>query len=321
MRRKACGLLVLMLAVASVTACKASRETGEENIAWETKDSADAQEKAAGEAEEAEDSRDAGVPENGETTGGAKTGSGAPDGSETGEPTTGAPQTTAAPASDRENPPQSAAEQSAMLKKYQEVLGGVFYDRVYPDGSSCDYDNYSSITINQFAVYDVDRDGQDELIIQFTTSSMAGMTERVYRYDAAGDSVELELSEFPGAVYYDNGLVLVDWSHNQGLAGDFWPYNVYQYNPGTDEYEAVFSVDAWDRTLADTDYNGNSYPADVDADNDGIIFYIMPGDSYDTDHPVSLREYKSWYDSILGGASELEVPFQSLTEDNIQGIL
>ena len=81
MRRKACGLLVLMLAVASVTACKTGRETGEENIAGETKDSADAQEKEAGEAEEAEDSPDAGVPENGETTGGAKTGSGAPDGS------------------------------------------------------------------------------------------------------------------------------------------------------------------------------------------------------------------------------------------------
>ena len=41
MRRKACGLLVLMLAVASVTACKTGRETGEENIAWETKDSAE----------------------------------------------------------------------------------------------------------------------------------------------------------------------------------------------------------------------------------------------------------------------------------------
>ena len=320
MRRKACGLLVLMLAVASVTACKTGRETGEENIAWETKDSADAQEKEAGEAEGAEDSPDAGVPENGETTGGAKTGSGAPDGSETVEPTTGAPQTTAAPASDRQNPPQSAAEQSAMLKKYQQVLDGVFYDQVYPDGSSCDYDNYSSITINQFAVYDVDGDGQDELIIQFSTSSMAGMTESVYRYNAAADSVELELSEFPGAVYYDNGLALVGWSHNQGLAGDFWPYNVYQYNPETDEYEAVFSVDAWDRELADTDYDGNPYPADVDVNNDGIVFYIMPGGSYDTDHPVSLREYKSWYDSILGGASELKVPFQDLTEDNIRGV-
>ena len=146
------------------------------------------------------------------------------------------------------------------------------------------------------------------------------MTESVYRYNAAADSVELELSEFPGAVYYDNGLALVGWSHNQGLAGDFWPYNVYQYNPETDEYEAVFSVDAWDRELADTDYDGNPYPADVDVNNDGIVFYIMPGGSYDTDHPVSLREYKSWYDSILGGASELKVPFQDLTEDNIRGV-
>ena len=331
MRRKACGLLVLMLAGASVTACKTGKETAEENIAWETKNSADAQENEAGEAE---------VGAAGETDGGAGTSSGAPDGasqagtgiSQTGESqpasqdnTAAAPgldggDGSAAPAPDRQNPPLSAAGQSTMMKKYQEVLSGVFYDQVYPDGSSCDYDNYSSITINQFAVYDVDGDGQDELIIQFSTSSMAGMTESVYRYNAAADSVELELSEFPGAAYYDNGLALVGWSHNQGLAGDFWPYNVYQYNPETDEYEAVFSVDAWDRELADTDYDGNPYPADVDVNNDGIVFYIMPGGSYDTDHPVSLREYKSWYDSILGGASELEVPFQDLTEDNIRGV-
>ena len=67
-------------------------------------------------------------------------------------------------------------------------------------------------------------------------------------------------------------------------------------------------MDAWDRELADTDYDGNPYPADVDVNNDGIIFYIMPGGSYDTDHPVSLREYKSWYDSILGGAPSLRCP-------------
>ena len=237
MRRKACGLLVLMLAVASVTACKTGRETAEENIAWETKDSADAKEHEAGEAE---------VGTAGETDGGAGTSSGAPDGasqagtgiSQTGESQPASQDNTAAahgldggdgsaaPAPDRENPLLSAAGQSAMMKKYQEVLSGVFYDQVYPDGSSCDYDNYSSITINQFAVYDVDGDGQDELIIQFSTSSMAGMTESVYRYNAAADSVELELSEFPGAVYYDNGLALVGWSHNQGLAGDICAYRL-----------------------------------------------------------------------------------------------
>ena len=54
----------------------------------------------------------------------------------------------------------------------------------------------------------------------------------MYRYNTAADSVELELSEFPGAVYYDNGLALVGWSHNQGLAGDFWPTVSIQYNPG-----------------------------------------------------------------------------------------
>ena len=132
MRRKACGLLVIMLAVASVTACKTGKEAAEENIAWETKDSADAQENEAGEAE---------VGAAGETDGGAGTSSGAPDGasqagtgiSQTGESQPASQDNTAAahgldggdgsaaPDPDHQNPPLSAAGQSAMMKKYQEL--------------------------------------------------------------------------------------------------------------------------------------------------------------------------------------------------------
>ena len=134
MRRKACGLLVLMLAVASVTACKTGKETAEENIAWETKDSADAQENEAGEAE---------VGAAGETDGGAGTSSGAPDGasqagtgiSQTGESQPASQDNTAAahgldggdgsaaPDPDHQNPPLSAAGQSAMTVSYTHLLG------------------------------------------------------------------------------------------------------------------------------------------------------------------------------------------------------
>ena len=86
-----------------------------------------------------------------------QTSSGAPDSSETGEPTTSAPPDHKPPRPQTVKiPPPVRCGAKRHVEKCQRVLSGVFYDQVYPDGSSCDYDNYSSITINQFAVYDVD---------------------------------------------------------------------------------------------------------------------------------------------------------------------
>ena len=148
------------------------------------------------------------------------------------------------------------------------------------------------------------------------------MQENVYGYDGASDSVKLEYSEFPGTEYYDNGLALVGLSHNHGLApyGDFHPYYLYQYRPETNEYQLIAGVDAWERESYETDFDGNPYPGDVDVDGDGIVYFIMPGESYVTDHPVSKKDYEEWYNSVLGGASRLDVPFQYLTPGNIQGL-
>lgn len=318
MRKKIYGLMVFMLALTSIAGCGKSKEA-EETIAWVTTAGGDEPTEKAGESGDTKDGAD----EAGEVSEDGGIQSEAAGKGQTGAESTNASagaNGSADPAGGQQGTAGSAVERSAMIKKYQEVLEGIYNDQVYPDGSSCNYDNYGSISDNQFAVYDVDRDGQEELIIIFSTSSMAGMLESMYSYDAATDSVRLEFSEFPGAVYYDNGLALVGWSHNQGLAGDFWPYNVHQYNSQTDEYEAVFSVDAWERDCADIDFDGNPYPEDVDVDNAGIVFYIMPGDSYNMDHPMSMEDYNAWYNSIMGGAAELEVPFQYLTVENIAGI-
>lgn len=314
MRKSTYGLLVLMAAVVGVTGCQKGREAAEENIAWETRAAGETQ-KETEEPEQTTAGQDAGTEQGGAgESAEEKTAAGAEGG------TAADTEIAKSAGLGQQEPAPADQDRAAMLKAYRAALEGIFYDQVYPDGTDCGFDNYGSISDNLFAVYDVDRDGRDELMVLFSTSSMAGMREAVYGYDSAADSLVLELSEFPGAVYYDNGVVLVDWSHNQGLAGDFWPYNVYQYDPGTDRYDMAASVDAWDRSLADTDYSGNSYPVDVDVNNDGIVFYIMPGGTYDMEHPVGMRDYKAWYNSVLGGAQEMTIPYLSLTAEHIDGI-
>ncbi|MCD7908541.1 MAG: RNA polymerase sigma factor, partial [Clostridium sp.] len=215
---------------------------------------------------------------------------------------------------------QAGADRAAMAQAYREALEGVYDHNVYPDGTDCMYSSNRSISENRFAVCDIDQDGADELILSFTTSSMAGMTETIYKFDPASGTVKPELREFPALTYYDNGIIKAGFSHNHTLSEDFQPYSLYRYDEKNDRYEQIASVEGWQLSNSDVNYDGQPYPAEADPDQEGIVFYIMPGEEYAPDHPVSKKEYEAWYYSMLGTASEIDVPYQMLTPENISAI-
>lgn len=168
---------------------------------------------------------------------------------------------------------------------------------------------------NQFAVCDVDGDGREELVIQYLTANMvAGMRALIYDTDENG-GLRLQFSEFPNLTFYDNGAIQAGWSHNQGLAGDFWPYTLYVYNPESDLYRDVGSVDAWSR-----DFQPQNYPVDTDTSNSGFVYYVYRdmGTEYGVIPPVDESEYLQWREEYLAGAAELELLWQSLTAEQIQ---
>ena len=99
------------------------------------------------------------------------------------------------------------------------ALEGICRNQVFPDGSEFQYDASTNGEGNQFAIYDIDFDGKEELIIQYTTTYTAGMVEVIYDYDSKTKLLKEELRSFPSLTYYNNGIVSADWSHNQGLAG------------------------------------------------------------------------------------------------------
>lgn len=168
---------------------------------------------------------------------------------------------------------------------------------------------------NQFAVCDVDGDGREELVLQYNTAIMiAGMRALIYDTDENG-GLRLQFSEFPNLTFYDNGAIQAGLSHNQGQAGDFWPYTLYVYDPGSDLYRDVGTVDAWSR-----DYRPQNYPADIDTSGTGFVYYVYR--DIDTEYgvlpPVDESEYLLWREEYLAGAAELELPWQSLTAEQIQ---
>ena len=204
-----------------------------------------------------------------------------------------------------------------MINAYRAALETLINDHIFPDGTDCGFDEYYDISENTFAVYDVDGDGQKELLIMYGNIYSAAMTGYVFGYDNESGNLKTELMAFPLLTFYDNGIVIGEWSHNQGLAGDFWPYNLYQYSPASDTYELVGMVDAWDKSYAETDSKNNPFPDDIDKSGTGFVYYIMTDGQYDTTTPVDAADYNAWLASYTANASQCPIEYQKLTQANI----
>lgn len=217
----------------------------------------------------------------------------------------------------------------ATLEKYQDILEGIYYDHILPDGQpvepQADADPEHP---NQFAVYDVDGDGVDELLIRYINSYMAGQFGVVYGYDELTGKLHQQLLEFPALTFYQNGVVEAAWSHNQGLAGRFWPCTLYRYDPVSDTYPEYASIDAWDRKFFETDWDGRPFPAEADPDGEGIVYYVRPADAEGSISPISQREFDLWYNDTTGFDPKIHIPsdfpvhipYQALSEENIAAI-
>lgn len=222
------------------------------------------------------------------------------------------PEPAAAPA----QTPESAGS-AAMRDAYRAALKELLENGILPDGTDCGYDLGSDPAGNQFAISDVDGDGADELIVIYTTTAVAGQVQGIFGYDDAEKRLKTELVEYPLLTIFRNGVIRAGWSHNQGLAGEFWPFSLYRYHADEDRYVCVGMVDAWDKAFAPTGFSGEPFPDAIDVSGTGRVYYIMESDAYDAGTPVDASVYNAWYDSYCNGASEMELTFTALTVQNI----
>ena len=208
-------------------------------------------------------------------------------------------------------------EERERMYYYEKALRDLYYNGELIDGTKV-ADSEADIQYDKFAICDVDNDGIDELIISHNPQVIAGMMKLIYEYDAQNHEWKNELTETPYITFYDNGILMADWSHNHGYAGDkLWPYNLYRYNEKEDSYEIISQVDAWDKSLAERQFDGTLFPDDIDKNNDGLVYLISLGDGgveeyYDND------EYDTWLTSYIGNAKEVKMAFQNLTGENIE---
>lgn len=224
-----------------------------------------------------------------------------------------------------ENPSAPAAEPSGLSSPqrtaFADALDTLLNQHTFPDGAL--YEPFEGdMSMDSFAVQDVDGDGQQELLLSCSNTYMAGMSTYVLAYDGESSSLRTQLLEFPALTFYNNGVIQADASHNQRMGGEFWPYSLYRYDAQADSYEMVAIVDAWDRSLGETNpfYDNVPYPADVDVSGTGFVYYIMPPRTLDYSHPVDQAEYQTWLDSQLDGAQKQNINWQNFTAANIQAL-
>ena len=212
----------------------------------------------------------------------------------------------------------SETADSEAVEAYRAALEAMLDERVLPDGTPLEPDAAGDAAQNLFALKDVDGDGRTELILLYAAASMAGQSAYVFDYDSAAGRLRTQLQEFPLLTFYDNGVIRADWSHNQGLAGSFWPYTLYRYDPATDSYATLGSVDAWDKAIAEKDAQGNPFPQETDVSGTGVVYYIAEDGANESAEPVDEAVYLNWVESHLAGAVELTIPFEELTRENIR---
>lgn len=227
---------------------------------------------------------------------------------ETGEPSPG-----------RELNPTTAPEKTR-IEVYQETLERLLEERIGPDGQHWGDAELTDqdISENEFAVADADMDGELELIVRWTTTCVAGYRTMVYGYDEAREELVEKLWGTESCRFYNNRMAQVDSSHNQGPGGRFWPYTVMAYNAETGKYDDIASLDAWDFKLVPNP----EYQKSVGVEGDEFIYYYSvyedasDGSAYQ-DTIMTQTEYDTWYQETFGGAEEIKVDYQPLTEENI----
>ena len=94
--------------------------------------------------------------------------------------------------------------EDAQKLAFGKILWDAYLYGILPDGKSLEQTN-SRLGENSFAIFDVDNDGQDELLLYWTDASMVGTVGYIFGY--RDHMVYNELSGYPSMRFYDNGIV------------------------------------------------------------------------------------------------------------------
>ncbi len=202
-----------------------------------------------------------------------------------------------------------AVTESPAQDLYAMTLRDLHDKLLLPSGKELELDG--DIEKNRFAVYDIDGDGREELILEVTQTAVENRFTAVYDIDADGD-LRREVRYEADISFWSKGIVIAQYPDAAEHEGDFVPYAAAQYDKEQDAYPEFAYVSAIDRDTLTAQGLSDEYPFGADKSNSGRV-YCISGDT-----PIDVTEYETWYASWHTNLKELEVPLAELTDENIK---
>lgn len=215
---------------------------------------------------------------------------------------------------EKNNQPTEVERDMEVRKIYAATLRNLLYSSILPDGNIAEF---AAGAYSQFAVYDVDCDGREELVLFYDPGITAAARGYIIDYDKDTEKIYIQLEEFPAFTFLNNGNLKALSSHNQSY-GDMWPYTLYQYISESDTYELIGYVHSEDKRILELNGLGGQYPDETDISGAGTVYYVGM-DSWGTE-PLDEKDYIEWLNTKRSNVEEVEIQFWAFTEENI-GIL
>ena len=199
---------------------------------------------------------------------------------------------------------------------YAASLINLINENALPDGRIMSYMSDAENYPIQFSIYDINSDGEEELIIKLPNPTCNISGQYIYRLNEEKTGLEDLCSLDVDTVYYDTGFFKVPAWYIQCLSKDFCPYDIKMWDAG--EYLDAGRVEAWEKEYMPSDFSGNPFPDNIDSDGNGIVYFISEELGIDYNNPVDDSEYWSYEEEFFGNGIELIIPWADLTVENIE---
>ena len=180
---------------------------------------------------------------------------------------------------------------------YAGILERIYYLDTLPDDGD-DIQQKMADDYERYAVYDIDSDGIEELMVVINRPETGAVREIIYEYNVDNDSLNRELYTCDGNKHYNNGKI-IGWDLDAN--GDV--VNIYNPEDGTYSNGYVIAYrDSMNWINEDV-----IPPTDCDY---RVFSFDRKEDTYMTE-----EEYNQWLADQTAGATELEIPWKKIVDE------
>lgn len=214
---------------------------------------------------------------------------------------------------------EEPVDKTELFAAYKKLYEDIKANRVWPDESSLGISGDLGEAL-QYAVQDLDGDGNEELVVSVVTADyMAAYKEKVYKYDPASKGCVEMASVYPLPTYYDNGIIYgaIDESRRFSRA-------ILSFNKESGVYEEIADTQVMSRY--EMEFIGLTFPQEADKDGDNSVWLIYDGDreadgadiwnQYDGDKQTYMdnKEGDAWIQGKIGNGKRIEVNYIPFSE-------